>query len=195
MRKHLPLFSALLFCFCIFNTAQAQTDIAPEKKNLIAELIVLTKTNQQIAKITNTILKSMELTYPLTIKRSIESRTDLNAKEKAQLESEMSDSFKSFSKKFRERLPQAVDYPRYVEEAVYPLYDKFFTSKELSDLIAFYRTETGQKVVETMPLVFADADRLSREILLPKVLKLLDEIIEEDLKNARQPPPPKKVSK
>ena len=34
-----------------------------------------------------------------------------------------------------------------------PIYDKNFTEKEIGDLLAFYQTETGKKVITVMPQV------------------------------------------
>ncbi|AQX07641.1 DUF2059 domain-containing protein [Elizabethkingia ursingii] len=37
------------------------------------------------------------------------------------------------------------------EELLIPIYSKYYTEKELDDIIAFYKTSTGQKVIKTMP--------------------------------------------
>lgn len=194
-KKYFLLFSAFLISLFIFTNVKAQNGISPEKKKLIADLIVLTKADKQIVEITDAMLKSMEMTYPLTIKQIVERRTELSAPEKEMLAARLSNDFQSFSKRFRERLPEAVNYRQYIEQTIYPLYDKYFTEKELNDLVDFYKTETGQKVIDAIPLLFADSNRLARENLLPKVLKLVDELLEENLRNARQPPAPRKREK
>ncbi|WP_278550980.1 DUF2059 domain-containing protein [Elizabethkingia bruuniana] len=37
------------------------------------------------------------------------------------------------------------------EELLIPIYSKYYTEKELDDIIAFYKTSTGQKVIKVMP--------------------------------------------
>ncbi|MCL1690077.1 hypothetical protein CMU59_09685 [Elizabethkingia anophelis] len=37
------------------------------------------------------------------------------------------------------------------EELLIPIYSKYYTENELDDIIAFYKTSTGQKVIKTMP--------------------------------------------
>lgn len=189
MKKILSLCLAFLICFLVCVKVQAQTQITPEKKQLIGELLLLTKVDKQIAEITDTMLKSMETTYPSILNQIVGSRTDLTAEDRENFNKQANKSFQSFSKKFRERLPQAVDYPQYIEEAFYPLYDNVFTEKELSDLVAFYKTETGRKIVEKMPLLFAESIRVSQEKLLPKMMKLVNEIVLEEAKKVSSPPP------
>lgn len=192
MKKLTILNLSLILIFVSSVLAQAQNAISYEKKKLIAELVAVTKTDKQIVEITDVILKSMETTYPIGFERSVDSRKDLTAKEKEKLKAAATESFLKFSKKFRERLPQAVNYNQYIEETIYPLYDKFYTEQELRDLVNFYKTPTGQKVIDTMPQLFADSTRLAEQNLMPKLLKLLDELIREEFGNTDQPPPPKK---
>jgi uncharacterized protein YqeY len=38
-----------------------------------------------------------------------------------------------------------------------PIYDKYFTEEEIRQIIAFYKTTTGKKIISTMPLVMQEA--------------------------------------
>lgn len=42
-------------------------------------------------------------------------------------------------------------FDKMLKEDIVALYDKFYTENEINDLIAFYRTPTGQKVIQKMP--------------------------------------------
>jgi hypothetical protein len=169
------------------NNNYGQNEISEEKRQLIAEMVVLTKVDKQALEITNIMLTSMETPYLLSYNQAVEKRTDLSQSEKEKLKSSNKESYLSFSKRFRERFPQAINYSKYTEDSIYPLYDKFFTIAELKDLVAFYKTPTGQKVIETMPLLFKESSDLAQKNLLPSVLKLLDEILQEDLENVGKP--------
>ncbi|MGI8670641.1 MAG: DUF2059 domain-containing protein [Aridibacter sp.] len=181
MRKFLQLTIILVFIIAANNFAQAQDSISPEKRKLIAELVTLTKADTQVVKITDIMLASMGKTYPLIIKQTLEGNGQLDKIEQDKLAARMNASFQSFSKKFRERLPKEIDYGQFIKDTVYPLYDKYFTEKELADLVAFYKTETGQKIVSTMPELFAESTAMSEKFLLPKVLELVDKIVKEEL--------------
>lgn len=51
----------------------------------------------------------------------------------------------------RERLEAKIDYAKFAEEMYAPVFDRNFTSAELQDLIAFYKTPAGQKTATLMP--------------------------------------------
>ncbi|HEY0427112.1 MAG TPA: DUF2059 domain-containing protein [Pyrinomonadaceae bacterium] len=174
------LILALLLIAGASSLAKAQNTIPEEKRKLIAEIIAVMKMDKQIVEITDTMLKSMEVTYPIAFRRTLENNPNLTPREREKLGAAVDQSFQAFSKRFRERLPLAVNYSQYIEETVYPLYDKFFTEKELADLVTFYKSETGQKVISTMPQLVAESMQAAQQTLLPKILKLLDEMMQED---------------
>ncbi len=176
---------ALLFiCVLSINSyVAAQNTISPEKKKLITELISLTKAGVQAAEISDTMLDSMERTYPIILKQSLKSSGQLSQSEQDKFSDRLTLSFKTFSRRFREELPAVIDYEKYVNDMVYPLYDKYFTAKELADLVAFYKTETGQKIVTTMPQLVVESTKISETLLVPKLIKLADKLIQEEIKN------------
>jgi hypothetical protein len=59
-----------------------------------------------------------------------------------------------FWDEFAERLRQDVD--RFIELLV-PLYDKYLTLEEIQQLIAFYETPLGQRLVEVQPTLAAES--------------------------------------
>jgi hypothetical protein len=191
MKKTLQLslaFFAVLI-FASFSNAQEKGAISAEKQKLIAEMIVLTKADQQITEITDTILLSLDASLPGMIERMVDGTQGLTEAEKDTMRLELGQRIKSFNEKFRKRLPEVIDYSQYIKETMYPIYDKFFTEKELSELVAFYKTETGQKLIDSTPQLFADSMEMARKLLLPKIEKLAEEVIEEEFKTIKQPPP------
>lgn len=188
VRFTLVLTAVLGFVFAA--NAQEGPALSAEKKKLISELVVLTKTDQQIIDITDKMLESMEILYPTIVEEFMSGTPDLSADEKELLRKEMESGYKNFSQKFRERLPVEIDYRQYVEDSIYPLYNQFFTEKELADLVAFYKTETGQKTITVMPQLFAESLKLSQQFLLPKIMDLADRIIREEMDKLKKGPPP-----
>jgi len=166
--------------------------MSDEKQKLITEIVNLFKMDTQMAQLTDSILKEMETTYPIGYNTAVDSRPDLTPSEKAKLKASSKASFVSFSEKFRSRLAGTVDYKKYIEDAIYPLYDKFYTEQELRDLIAFYRTPTGQKVIETLPQLFSESQIAAREKLVPQVLPILQQMLKEEFDKVATVPAAKK---
>jgi len=67
------------------------------------------------------------------------------------------------------------------EQISYTLYDQFYTEAELKDVIAFYKTSTGQKVITTTPKLTSESIRLSNQLVLPKITNLIQEIVKEEI--------------
>lgn len=176
------------FLFCI--SANSQTAISEEKRKAIAELVAVTKMDAQLPEITDRLLAGMQHSFPAGFNHSIDSNPDLTPEQREQLKSTMGESFQRMSSNVRQRIKSGINYKKYIEEAVFPLYDKYFTLQELTDLVQFYKTPTGQKVINNMPKLFGDAQTAAEELLLPQVLPIVQQAVDEELRNISQPPPP-----
>jgi hypothetical protein len=189
LRPHLILSAALVLL--TISAASAQTAISEPKCKLIGELISVTKMDTQMQQLTDSVLAEMEKTFPLTYSSMIDSRTDIGPAEKQRLKASEKESFVSFSQKFRSRLAETIDYKKYIEETIYPIYDKIYTEQELEDLVAFYSTPTGQKVLQTLPQLLVESQNAAREKLLPQVMTIIKELTKEELGKMGAPPAPK----
>ncbi len=185
---HVLLFLAIVFGFA--TAVRSQNRISDEKRKLISELVVLMKMESQGSQMTDSIMEGMEKNYSIGFAAAVDSRPDLSESQKEKIKATSSDRYVAFSRKLRKRMSEVVDYSKYIQEAIVPLYDKLYAENELADLIAFYRTPTGQKVIDTMPQLFADAQKAAREKFLPQILPIIVQMIDEEFKNV-DPPSPK----
>ncbi|WP_407531906.1 DUF2059 domain-containing protein [Elizabethkingia meningoseptica] len=66
------------------------------------------------------------------------------------------------------------------EELLIPVYSKYYTEKELEDIIAFYKTPTGQKVIKVLPEMSKESMQIGQEWgmrLGEKIMKKINENI------------------
>ncbi len=178
------LITAITFSFSIF--AKAQTKISDEKRKIIAELIALTKADKQIYQITDSAIAVYEKQPPITVETMLGKNNNLNPAQRIEMQKILDVHQQSFSRKFRERLPQTIDFSKYIENSIYPLYDKFFSESELRDLVTFYKTPTGQKVIGTMPMLAAESLQNARTVLTPQISELIETIIQEEVRDYAQ---------
>ena len=61
------------------------------------------------------------------------------------------------------------------------VYKELFTEQEIRDLIAFYQTETGQKVVKVTPTLTTSIARISQQVVMQHKAEL-----QQTIMNARQ---------
>ncbi len=93
---------------------------------------------------------------------------------------QMLESRQRFLQRFRELYAQRVNLAELVESMAYPLYDKYFTQSELQDLVAFYKSPTGQKAVTVMPTLMKESMQKTTELVLPQIRQVADEVLREE---------------
>jgi hypothetical protein len=79
-----------------------------------------------------------------------------------------------------------MNFPDFLEKAAYPIYDKYFTEEELRDLVAFYKTPTGQKSIQVMPGIVRESMEKANELLGPKINELVDELMREYIERSKK---------
>lgn len=47
--------------------------------------------------------------------------------------------------------------PNELQEMVVPIYEKHFTEKEIDDILMFYKTDTGKKLIEKLPIILQES--------------------------------------
>lgn len=68
------------------------------------------------------------------------------------------------------------------------VYDKHFKEQEIADMLAFYKTETGQKILKKMPVVMQESMQMSQSLIqdaMPRIQDIAGKLSEE-LKASRE---------
>lgn len=196
MKKYLIL-CVFLSVVCLTSSvfSQQKTEISDEKKAVISEVLTILKAEVQTKEIMQAMFAQMESMYPSIIDSLVDKQTELTAAQKEQVKKELIERNSSFNTRFNEKFIKMINFQDYMNQVFYPLYDKFFTTAELKDLLAFYKTPTGQKFISVMPQLTGESMKLAQEYLLPRIDGLMKEIMDEDLnyiKSNKNPPPAKK---
>lgn len=74
-----------------------------------------------------------------------------------------------------------------MEPEVVRIYSTTFTEKEISDMLAFYKTESGQSVLKKLPIVMQQSMQFSQasvRAVMPKIQKISEEL-QKELQNHR----------
>ena len=74
-----------------------------------------------------------------------------------------------------------------IEPAVIDIYERNFSDKEIEDMLAFYRTESGKSLITKMPLVMQESIQVSQQFAqtaLPKIQAISLELA-KDLEEKR----------
>jgi len=165
----------------LYLAENPQGEISTEKRALIRELILITDANKLGSEFVDAMLKNVEAQYPDILSQILSKNLDFATPEaKQKFEAQARESFDRFARKFRERYQDKINPAGVIEEISYPLYDKYFNEQELRDLIAFYRTPTGEKTLKVMPLLLQESMEMSGRLVGPKLNGLVTELLDEE---------------
>jgi uncharacterized protein len=182
LKSVLPL---ALLILGLSATASAQNTISPEKRALIKEMIVATDAQKISDVMIKATMDQLENNSPKRIAESVNAMSDLTPEERKKMIQEMTDSSARFTKRFRELVKEKLDWVQLMEELVYPIVDKYYTEDDLRNMIAFYKSPTGKKVLEAMPQMMAEMITRSEEIIRPKIEGIVKQIQAEEEKRLK----------
>jgi uncharacterized protein len=146
-----------------------QNTITPEKKALIKELLGLMNSGNIAGAIAIQFMEQFQQSGIILIKSDlrewIEAQKFAPAK-KNRMEAEIDESAQRILTRLRAEFPKRINLGEILEIVALEVYDKYFTEAEVKDLIAFYKTPTGQKSIKILPQLSAE--------MLPRIGQLMD---------------------
>ncbi|HEY0923723.1 DUF2059 domain-containing protein [Rheinheimera pacifica] len=71
---------------------------------------------------------------------------------------------------------------------VIDIYDRNFTEKEVSDMLKFYRTDTGKAIIKKLPVVTQESMQMSQAMMQQTIseIQVMAKQLAADLKKARE---------
>jgi uncharacterized protein len=160
--------------------ATAQQPITPEKRALIKELLEVTGEPKTSETTLSAVMKQYEIEIPKMINERIKSDQRLSSEDKEKMLKDMDKDVPQMVKRYIDLFLQRINISQFIEEAFYPLYDKYFTENEIRDMIAFYKTETGKKTIAVSPALAAESISRGTDYLLP-IMKQIETEMRQDI--------------
>lgn len=198
MLKKLTLTIFMLTC-ALFASASAQTATPSEKQAAIKELVLLINGDNKAEEMMNAMAPQMQAQQDAMIKSMFDERADLTAAERKALEDSLLGDKKNSVKRMLDKMMQKLNYNELINEITSALLEKYYTLEEIRDLRAFYKTPTGQKSLKMMSPMMTDTMLAMQERVMPKIMLVIKEIMDEDKAEMEQKiiakkPRPKKNS-
>ncbi|MEP6719334.1 MAG: DUF2059 domain-containing protein [bacterium] len=191
MTNKTPALLALtFFALVTINAAQAQDPasqptqtVSPVKLALIKELLELTNSKKTMDTMLKAQAEQMDKQMPDMIWQIVSNMKELQALTAAQREeirAELTETSLRSGRRIYEVLLEKIDFNKVVEDISVPIYDKYFSESELSDLVAFNKSATGKKILEVMPNLVSESMTRASEVILPKVSEVITQLQAEE---------------
>jgi hypothetical protein len=154
----------------------ARAEVSESKGLLIRELLQLSGGGQAAEQVAQLFLAQIRYVYGSMVEEVVASESDLSVEEKQALQEHLAD-FDRFAGVFSERFAERIDLDAVLEAVYVPLYDRYFEETELREIVAFYRTPAGRKMIAVLPSLMQDGLESTVPLVQPKVMALVGEIL------------------
>ena len=174
------LIAALALLDATAITAARAEEVTPEKAALVQEYLEVTRSKVPVAEMLDAFLGQMDPMYERIFDQFV-SRSGADDARQEALRARYDESLARIRESFRALYTDRIDLEFVVERVYAPIYARYFTEQELRDLIAFYRSATGQKVLTTLPNVILEATAALSEELMPIITEMANQVFEREL--------------
>jgi hypothetical protein len=155
---------------------EARAEISEAKRLLIGELLQLSGGEEAAEEVARLFLAQIGYVYGSMVEEVLASESDISAEEKQALRKHLAD-FDRFAATFSARFGERIDLDAVLEAVYVPLYDRHFSESELREIVVFYRTPTGRKMIAILPGLMQEGLEAAVPLLQPKVMALVGEIL------------------
>lgn len=159
-------------------TQPAAAPLSAEKRALIDQLMEITGGRKLYEQTMAVTLEQARMSLPQILQGMTGTQTTPSQQSAFETQSQQ------IFDKLAARMMAAVTFDELMSEVYYPLYDKYFTVEDLQDIIAFYQTPTGQRLIQSQPQLMREATERSTALMTPRLIEIMQETLQEEL---RQP--------
>ena len=160
------------------SVARAQTS---DKRDLIAEFRILTGANN----VTGSINFSSDGIREILSSIVAEDK-ELTDAQRQSLRKSVDEATARVDKTARDFLNDQTQIAKLSEEVIFRIYDTSFTETELKELIAFYRTPTGQKAAVFLPSLSNRVQTEFGPVIQQKLQALIQPMLQTEIEQLKQ---------
>ncbi|PYT00907.1 MAG: hypothetical protein DMF63_04365 [Acidobacteria bacterium] len=186
MKKLLLTFLSIGIIALVGGQAIAQQKVSPEKEALVKELLEVTGSTKSVTDVMDVMMGFQKVEFEKSISSMIADDKTMSAEEKAAMKQSALESMDRVTKRTVDFFTKEIDLSKALNEIAVPMYDRNFSETELRELIAFYRSTTGQKTISVMPKLMLEAMTGFSEKVLPKLQDFLKKTTDEEFAAIKQ---------
>jgi hypothetical protein len=175
------LLMAIMVAFCSSISSFAQQTMSTEKKDLILQFRKLTGADHVNVSVNFSMADIQENLLSL-----VEQDKEITDAQKIELKKSATDAGERLDKEVKAFFEDQAKITPLTEEIIYQIYDKNFSESELRELIAFYRTPTGQKVAAFLPTLSSQVQKAFVEAAVPILQSFIQPKIQTETEQLKQ---------
>lgn len=166
----------LLLLGTLLLATAGHAEISASKRALIEELLAESAAADTANAVAARALAELATVYGSLVDEVLAAEPDLGSSDRKLLRAELAD-FDAFAQAFRKRFDERIDVREILDAVYVPLYDRYFEEDELREIVVFYRSPPGRKMLQVMPSLMAEGQAETLALLQPQVMALVGEIL------------------
>ena len=180
MRKQ-EIFLLMTMCVVFFGASAVARAQASDKRDLITEFRKLTGANN----VTGSINFSSDGIREI-LSAVVAEDKELTDAQRQSLRKPIDEATARVDKTAREFLNDTMQIAKLEEDVIFRIYDTSFTDTELKELIAFYRTPTGQKAAAFLPSLSSRVQTEFGPVIQQKLQTLIQPMLQTETEQLKQ---------
>jgi hypothetical protein len=154
--------------------------IDPAKRDLILRFIKANGDERSITSGMNSVIANMSSGYEMGIKNAVLSDDKIPADDKQQFIDKRVSEYKRIMGRIQELFNKKCDMIAIGDSVLISTYDKYFTNDDLKVIVTFFESAAGQKMVQALPQMAAEARHATSEIITPKIKAVTEQVVQEE---------------
>lgn len=171
---------------------EAEEHLSPaehaSKEQLIKELLVTARSQRNAEMGFNLMMDQMGRGLKEGFLSRIGKDTKMTDEQKAEVTQKGLVYLNSHIQRLKQVAAQKLDLPTLICQIYVPLYDKHYTREDIQAMLAFYKSPIGQKSLDLMPQIVAEATKNMNAVIIPKLQSISAEMEAEDKAGKIGPP-------
>jgi len=173
--RNLTLFVGVLVLLMVSTVALSQEKT---KEELSRDLMDAMKMEETMRITTEKMMEQMKLQMPAVVEQAI-SNMDLPEKAMEGFDEFMNKYATKYMNGIMDSMTEMMDIEKLVNDIYVPLYARYYTDEELAKLAEFYRSPLGEKMIEVLPDLTAEATAEIMNTMGAKMGSVMSEMLKQ----------------
>lgn len=149
-----------------------------KKRAAIEELLKVTEFDQRVELFSKVLESNAMKAFKLTIAKELKLDKKYNELDKESFDKAVEEQSKELFEQYMELFKERIDLSKVVKKIAFDTYAKYFSSKEIEDIVAFYKTPSGAKARKIMPKLARESLTETQEFMRPKLQSILKTVLD-----------------
>jgi uncharacterized protein len=150
-------------------SAKADDQLSSEKEGLIKQVLDASRATRNAQLGYELVIAQAVRGMNTALEMRIDQDTKMSADEKAQAKKTLIAQLDKRMDRFKQLSAEKINVPQLVTQIYLKLYAKYFTDEQLKVMLDFYKSPTGQHVLDVFPQLTDEATHIVNAEALPKI--------------------------